>query len=281
MVGYVPVLIHEDNSVFSIQGVIESQRLVFDESEQPRWLRELRGALPSMDLNVASTKNFATLRRLLTEDGRSSAVLVLGGATLGDGVQELMGNRLEIVESDVYLAPRTGVVLDAHDIPFADSTFDAVVAQAVLEHVVDPYGSVSEIWRVLKPRGIVYAETPFMQQVHGGRYDFTRFTPLGHRRLFRRFEELDSGAVLGPGTSLAWSWTYFLSSFCRSARSRPIAHAIGRLTGFFWKYFDSFLAGRPAALDAASGLYFLGRKGPEGWSLSDPELLASYRGIHE
>jgi SAM-dependent methyltransferase len=281
MVGFVPVLIHEDNSVFSIQDVIESQRLVFDESEQPRWHRELRRALPSMDLNVASTKNFVTLRRLLLEDGSSPAVLVLGGATLGDGMRELMGDRLEIVESDVYLGPRTRVVLDAHDIPFADSTFDAVVAQAVLEHVVDPYGSVSEIWRVLKPRGIVYAETPFMQQVHGGRYDFTRFTSLGHRRLFRRFEELDSGVILGPGTSLAWSWTYFLSSFCRSARSRPMAHAIGRLTGFFWKYFDSFLARRPAALDAASGLYFLGRKGPEGWSLSDSELLASYRGIHE
>ena len=58
MVGDVPVLIHEENSVFSIQDVVESQRLVFDESEQPGWLRDLRRALPSMDLNVASTGNF-------------------------------------------------------------------------------------------------------------------------------------------------------------------------------------------------------------------------------
>ena len=48
------------------------------------------------------------------------------------------------------------------------------------------------------------------------RYDFTRFTHLGHRRLFRRFEEIESGAVCGPGMTLAWSYTYFLTSFTTS-----------------------------------------------------------------
>ena len=52
---------------------------------------------------------------------------------------------------------------------------------------------MKEIYRVLKSDGIVYIETPFMQQVHGGKYDFTRFTYLGHRRLFARFQEIESG----------------------------------------------------------------------------------------
>ena len=55
---------------------------------------------------------------------------------------------------------------------------------------------------VYKDDGLVYADTPFMQQVHMGRYDFTRFTYLGHRRLFRKFEEIDSGAVSGPAMAL-------------------------------------------------------------------------------
>ena len=66
---------------------------------------------------------------------------------------------------------------------------------------------------MLKGRGVVYAETPFMQQVHMGPYDFTRFTHSGHRRLFRRFEEVESGAVCGPGMALAWAYQYFLLSF--------------------------------------------------------------------
>ena len=32
-----------------------------------------------------------------------------------------------------------------------------------------------------------------------GRYDFTRFTDLGHRRLLRKFEEVERGPIVGPG----------------------------------------------------------------------------------
>ena len=100
------------------------------------------------------------------------------------------------------------MVLDAHDIPFDDSTFDAVVAEAVLEHVVDPYACAGEIWRVLKPRGVVYAETPSCSRSTVG--DTTsrasRRSVIGVSSVVR---EVDSGVILGPGTSLAWSWTYF------------------------------------------------------------------------
>ncbi len=61
----------------------------------------------------------------------------------------------------------------------------------------------AEIHRVLRPGGIVYADTPFLQQVHEGAYDFTRFTDSGHRFLFRRFERIDSGSVAGCGHGAA------------------------------------------------------------------------------
>jgi len=58
-----------------------------------------------------------------------------------------------------------------------------MLVQAGLEHVRDLWQVVAEIHRVLKDDGLVYAETPFMQQVHEGPYDFTRFTESGHRYL--------------------------------------------------------------------------------------------------
>ena len=42
---------------------------------------------------------------------------------------------------------------DAHDIPFADSTFDVVYARYLLEHVRDPVVVLSELRRVLRPGG--------------------------------------------------------------------------------------------------------------------------------
>jgi ubiquinone/menaquinone biosynthesis C-methylase UbiE len=115
-----------------------------------------------------------------------------------------------------------------HDLPFADNSFDGVVVQAVLEHVVDRRAA----WRrhrVLKGRGVVYAETPFMQQVHMGPYDFTRFTHSGHRRLFRWFRG-GRAAPCGPGMALAWAYQHFLLSF--ATRGLSAVAALASLTAF-------------------------------------------------
>ena len=59
--------------------------------------------------------------------------------------------------------PRVDV---AHDLnvfpwPWADNTFDEVIAKAVLEHLVpDLVQSLNEIWRILKPGGLVTIKLP-------------------------------------------------------------------------------------------------------------------------
>ncbi len=198
------------------------------------------------------------------------------GSIVGEGMEALIGHpNIELVESDVSFGPRTTVIGDAHSIPFDDNSFDGVIVQAVLEHVVDPWRCVEEIHRVLKEDGLVYAETPFMQQVHGGCYDFTRFTYLGHRRLFRRFEEIDSGATCGPGMALAWSYRYFLLSFTTSKLWRTMIAVWVRLTSFFLKYIDYLIIDNVGSLDAASGYYFLGKKSDN--ILDDKELIKLYK----
>jgi hypothetical protein len=148
----------------------------------------------------------------------------------------------------------------------------------VLEHVIDPFRCVDEIVRVLKPDGLVYAETPFMAPVHAGRYDFLRFSHLAHRRLFRRFREIESGAACGPGTALAWSYCYFLQSFAAGETGRQLAFAFASFTGFWLKYFDYFLIDRPGSYDAALSYYFLGEMA--GSMLGDRELIRQYRGSY-
>src|SRR5262249_60767129 len=95
---------------------------------------------------------------------------------------------------------RTELVCDAQRLPFADETFDAVVVQAVLASVPDVERAVDELHRVLVADGLVYAEDAFIQQVWGGRFDFHRWTPLGHRRRFRRCGGGGTGTSVGSGS---------------------------------------------------------------------------------
>ena len=50
-------------------------------------------------------------------------------------------------------------IADAQDLPFGDGSFDAVVANHMLYHVPDRPRAISEIARVLRPNGRLYAST--------------------------------------------------------------------------------------------------------------------------
>jgi uncharacterized protein YbaR (Trm112 family)/SAM-dependent methyltransferase len=278
VVNGVPILINEKNSVFSFDDFVQRRDTFFVRGS---WMRnasrKVSSVIPEANLNVAASKNLLAFAKQLEKNGGQARVLVIGGSILGQGMASIATNpEIELIESDVSFGPRTMLICDAHDQPFRDGYFDGVIIQAVLEHVVDPVRCVEEIYRVLKMGGIVYSDTPFMQQVHGRQYDFTRFTRLGHRRLFRHFSEIDSGISCGPGMALAWAYRYFLLSFAKSKPARFMLFVMGNLTSFWLKYFDYILAGKPASLDAAAGFYFFGRKTSE--ILADKELLKLYKG---
>lgn len=270
----VPVLIDEATSIFDVADFFTARETFF--RRRGRLFTWIREHLPANVRNFHTRENYIRLRDELLRRGHAR-VLIAGGGVLGKQMDVLLdAPGLELVETDVAIGPRTQLIVDAHSIPFADGAFDAVIAQAVLEHVADPYRCVAEFHRVLKDDGLLYAETPFMQQVHGGAYDFTRFTHLGYLRLFRNFTRIDSGAVAGAGTALAWAFEYFLLSF---SRSRPIRNALSgfsRVAVFFLKYFDAPVIDSDATLDAASSFYFYGKKSER--TLTDRELLKFYRG---
>ncbi|MBN1896584.1 MAG: class I SAM-dependent methyltransferase [Candidatus Aenigmarchaeota archaeon] len=90
-------------------------------------------------------------------------------------------------------------VASSERIPFGDNEFDAIVIMDVIEHVADDIKSISEIHRVLSPKGkliisVPNARFPFTYDpVNGFLRFFGRHIPIGawswgHRRLYRREE---------------------------------------------------------------------------------------------
>lgn len=61
-------------------------------------------------------------------------------------------------------------VIDAQSIPYPDDTFDCMIASHMLYHVPDLHRTLSEVIRVLKPGGKLYAATngrTHMRELHG------------------------------------------------------------------------------------------------------------------
>src|SRR6266567_878251 len=279
IINGIPILIDENDSIFSIDDFVNQSNTTFYAFHN-KLAQAARRLLPKISRNIKGRENYQMLAKLLLSQSSTPEVLVIGGSILGEGMEAILAYPcIELVDSDVTYGPRTAVICDAHSLPFEDNSFDGVIVQAVLEHVVDPWRCVEEIYRILKKSGLVYAETPFMQQVHLGRYDFTRFTHLGHRRLFRKFEEIDSGAVCGPAMALAWSYRYFLLSFTTSSFLRRLIGVFVRLTSFYLTYLDYLLIDKPGTLDAASGYYFIGRKSNR--VLPDKDLIKLYGGLDQ
>ena len=265
----IPILIseHECDTVFSSSQtkpmvVRSGNRGVF------RWLkRHIVGE------SSVTKKNIAHFIRVLLKGGKKPRVLVIGSGEIGSGTAELYSPEIELVGTDIYLSPNVNFVSDAHYLPFKNNSFDGVVIQAVLEHVVNPQLVVSEIYRVLIDDGVVYAETPFMQQVHEGAYDFTRYTVLGHRYLFKNFDRLDAGGLDGAGVVLAWSLRSFIHAV---TRSRLLAKLIFVPLRYFLALAEK-IADPKSLHDGNSGSYFLGKKSEK--TMTHKELIKEYRGF--
>ena len=202
-------------------------------------------------------KNCENFIKKLFLSTKKPKVLVIGGGERGSGTDKLWNNKeIEIHSIDIYASNNVDAVCDGHYLCLENNYYDGVWIQAVLEHVVEPNVVVDEIYRVLKTNGLVYAETPFMQQVHEGAYDFTRFTVLGHRYLFKKFELIELGGNEGPEIVFAWSIRYLMWSLFRNKNLAKIIGIISRIIIRPLGYFTS----KKSMYDSSSGVFFLGRK---------------------
>jgi SAM-dependent methyltransferase len=121
---------------------------------------------------------------------------------LGCGQKKVVSHSTSV---DVNPRSRADVIHDLNvtPYPFDDDTFDVVIAEHVLEHLVDVVAVVQEIHRICRPSALLYVEVP-----HFSSSEF--FTDPTHRHSFstRSFD------YFVPGTDLH-EFRYSTASFRR------------------------------------------------------------------
>lgn len=169
----------------------------------------------------------------------------------------------KVINIDIFDYDNVDVVCDIKNLPFKDNTVDIVMNTAVLEHVPNPQAVVDEIYRVLKPGGIVYTAFPFMQGFHASPYDYTRVTEEGIKILHSNFEVFKVKPFGGPTSGMLWvvqEWIAILFSF-GNKKLHVFLYILMMLLTFPLKYLDFFLIKSPMAKNISSGFIFIGKKG--------------------
>lgn len=137
------------------------------------------------------------------------------GLVLDLGAGNPKNNFPNVCQLEIRKYPHTDIVVTEGRIPLKDSCADAVISEAVLEHVKDPFLYISELQRVLKDGGEVLLDSAFMQPLHGYPNHYFNTTSSAIELLFKQFQihELCVGPHQHPWITLQWIFNSFWFGF--------------------------------------------------------------------
>jgi SAM-dependent methyltransferase len=178
----------------------------------------------------------------------------------GAGVQTEERLRDHVVNLDAIHFPYVDVVNTCRGLPFRDGVFDAVISQAVFEHLPNPFFAAQEARRVLRPGGRALIETAFMQPFHGDPDHYFNMTRSGLREIMQGFEILELGVrpYQNPSLGLIMQIETLLP-FVSSADWRDRLQQAFRELKNSGESFDACL-GEVGRDTIAAGFYVLARK---------------------
>ena len=167
------------------------------------------------------------------------------GWVLDLGAGGKLERRQNVIQIDIFRYPAVDVASSADCLPFADNTFDAVISQAVFEHLQYPELAMQEIRRVLKPGGLVKIDTAFLQPEHGYPYHFFNVTETGLLHWLRDFDVQWSG--IEPHQHPKWALSWFLDVYLDYIGAEQAAVLRGISVGQLFDALQRHRAGEPCS----------------------------------
>lgn len=165
-----------------------------------------------------------------------------------------------VIGVDFIPFPNTRVVADIHCLPFADGSVAGIFCTGTLEHVQDPGRAMDEMHRILRGRGVLHLEVPFIQPYHPDPVDYWRWTLEGLLLFARQhgFELLRFGTHLGPTSAMNALLIAYWQSWFRNRYIRKGIDLVLSWILFPLKYMDALSLRR--ASNMPSAVFWVGRK---------------------
>lgn len=152
----------------------------------------------------------------------------------------------------------------AESIPLSENSLDLIICQEVLEHTEDFKAALHEMYRVLKPGGQLYLQTPFIIGYHPCPNDYWRFTNEGINSIVleANFKIIDNGESVGVATGFYRIGVEFFSilfSLIVPLLYKPLK-AIFAFLFYPIKWLDSILSFSKESYRISGGFYIICKK---------------------
>jgi len=230
---------------------------------------KLRKLFPVNNESRDRTGAMLKIKRLLPDNPQ---VLIIGCGFSGSFYKSIFPDNL--VLTDITLQGDAEIACDGHSLPFFDNSFDLIIADQVLEHVVNPWMVSSEITRCLKAGGVVYSGIPFFFHIHGEPYDFQRFTPAGHMQLFPDFQLVELSLSGGPVGTFALSMLGITESIFKNKWVRRFFSFTIRFLTRPFAFIDKKSRYHKKSVSVPLGTIFIGKK--DGIHRSPSQIFEEY-----
>ena len=236
LIDGIPIIIDSSQSLFCADDIAKKRPLTQDMAYRNRrsvknFIRQR--AIPSL------TKDFRQISRYseLARKAQGRRILIIGAGDKIPFYKDIFRSS-QVITSDVHLQFEPDIVIDAHQIPFGQNTFELILLAQVLEHTLQPWIVAKELERTVAAGGYIHVEVPANFPFHGAPYDFFRYTFTGLRSLFAQCKVDAFEVTEGNAATVAVMSGQFLVELCSNRYARMVALLAGRFMFGWLKYLD-------------------------------------------
>jgi SAM-dependent methyltransferase len=187
----------------------EGRRRLYPSIRNPNWL-------------VLTKRRELFQRWLSALPRRAATVLDVGGRI--QPYRSLIPEKADhYIAVDPVATPLVDIVARGEQLPFLSDRFDLVLCTQVLDYSLDPAQVIAEIYRVLKPGGVLLLSVPSLCMRHADEMRW-RFWPAGIRQLLSDFREFE---IVPEGGSIAGFFRTVCAGLDLLARYSTVRTVVG------------------------------------------------------
>ncbi|MDC1250578.1 class I SAM-dependent methyltransferase [Pelagibacteraceae bacterium] len=137
------------------------------------------------------------IKNILKED----EVLDIGKA-MREKFDSISCKNLETLDVNDY-GDYPDIIFDlcSDNIDFLENKYDKIICIAILEHVYNPFKAVNNLYKMIKPNGVIFGYAPYLYHYHAPKdlqfQDYFRFSKDALSYLFKDFKEVELFPVRG------------------------------------------------------------------------------------